>query len=178
MFNVRKAVYKDARKIADVHVSSWKSVYKDVIDEQDMSNITVENRTALWETVLKVPLNGQFVLVLENDREEIVGFISGGRERTKRYGYDGEIYTLYLLDDYQKKGLGGLLLHAFSKEMKVHGYDSLLVWVLTKNPASKFYRKYGAKRVEAEIVTIGDGTYQETAFGWQHIDALLNQFHA
>ncbi|WP_085506858.1 GNAT family N-acetyltransferase [Thalassobacillus devorans] len=176
MYKVRKAVFEDAEKIAHVHVSSWKSTYKDLIDEKDVSNITVENRIALWEAVLKVPVNGQVALVVENDQGEVVGFVSGGKERTKHYGYDGEIYAIYLLDSYQRKGLGGMLLEAFGKEMKEAGYHSLLVWVLTNNPSSEFYRKYGAKQVEAEMVTIGEGTYEETAFGWKNIDELVDCF--
>ncbi|MFG6116300.1 GNAT family N-acetyltransferase [Halobacillus sp. MO56] len=176
MFHVRKAVFEDAEQIAHVHVSSWKSTYKDLIDEKDMSNITVENRIALWEAVLKVPVNGQVALVVENDAGRVVGFVSGGKERTKHYGYDGEIYAIYLLDPYQRQGLGGLLLEAFGKEMKEAGYQSLLVWVLTHNPSSDFYRKHGAKLVEAETVTIGEGTYEETAFGWKNIDELVQRF--
>ncbi|RWZ55253.1 GNAT family N-acetyltransferase [Halobacillus fulvus] len=176
MPKVRRARFEDAETIANIHVSSWKSTYKDLIDEQDLSNITLENRIALWETVLRKPVNGQIAFVVENDEKEVVGFVSGGKERTKNYGYDGELYAIYLLDEYQRQGYGGLLLEAFSKGMKEAGYESLLVWVLTKNPSSEFYSNYGAIPVEAEQVTIGQGTYEETAFGWQPIDQLIERF--
>lgn len=113
---------------------------------------------------------------LEND--EIKGFISGGKERTKRFGFDGEIYAIYLLEAYQRKGLGTMLLEAFAKEMKDAGYSSILVWVLTQNPSSKFYMDHGAKLVDKEETTIGKGTYQETAFGWKNIDLLLENFNS
>ncbi|UOQ43541.1 GNAT family N-acetyltransferase [Halobacillus salinarum] len=173
---IREARFEDAETIANIHVASWKSTYKDLIDERDLSNITVENRIALWETVLRTPVNGQIAYVIENDNGEVVGFVSGGRERTKNYGYDGEIYSIYLLDQYQRKGYGSKLLQAVAASMAKEGYQSLLVWVLTHNPSSAFYTNLGAHPVEAERVTIGQGTYEETAFGWKDIHQLLHAF--
>ncbi|MDL4842723.1 GNAT family N-acetyltransferase [Aquibacillus rhizosphaerae] len=176
MFFIRKAILEDAEKIAEIHVKSWKSTYSELINEKDMSNITYDNRKVFWETVLSLPMVGQVALVVFDEQSNIVGFISGGKERTKRFGYDGEIYAIYLLQEYQRKGLGSMMLNAFAKEMKTFSYHSILVWVLTQNPSSKFYLDYGAKQIDKEETTIGKGTYQETAFGWESIDMLLEQF--
>lgn len=176
MFQVRKAVLGDAESVARVHVDSWKATYSELINEEDLTNITFENRKTLWETILKMPGAGQVALVIHNDDGEIVGFVSGGKERTKRFGYDGEIYAIYLLNKYQRQGLGTSLLKAFFAEMKKAGYRSLLVWVLTQNPSSQFYVRYGALPVEEEKTTIGEGTYQETAFGWKSVDEVIEKF--
>ncbi|MBN8233612.1 GNAT family N-acetyltransferase [Halobacillus kuroshimensis] len=172
MPHVREARFEDAATIADIHVKSWKSTYKDLIDERDISNTTLEHRITLWETILRKPLNGQIAFVIENDEGQVVGFVSGGKERTKNYGYDGEIYAIYLLDEYQGRGYGKILLQTFVRGMGEAGYQSLLVWVLTRNPSSQFYIKYGADPVEAEKVTIGQGTYEETAYGWKDLHTL------
>ncbi|SEH95787.1 L-amino acid N-acyltransferase YncA [Halobacillus karajensis] len=172
---VRPARFEDAETIAEIHVNSWKSTYEDLIDEQDLSNTTLEHRIALWETVLKTPLNGQIAFVIENGEGDVVGFVSGGKERTKNYGYDGEIYAIYLLDEYQGKGYGKEMLKVFSEGMVAAGYKSLLVWVLTHNPSSQFYIKYGADPIEAEKVTIGQGTYEETAYGWNDLRKLTER---
>lgn len=175
MYHIRKARLEDAEAIASVHISSWKSTYSELINEQDVSNITFENRKTLWETILSMPDQGQVALVLEEENGDIIGFISGGKERTKRFGYEGEIYSVYLLDEYQRQGLGTRLLKAFCEEMHQAGYRSMLVWVLTQNPSSAFYKNLGAKQVEKEETTIGSGTYQESAFGWQDIEELNQQ---
>ncbi|ENH95709.1 GNAT family acetyltransferase [Gracilibacillus halophilus YIM-C55.5] len=138
MYQIRKARLEDVEAIAEVHVNSWKATYKDLINEQDMSNITIEHRIVLWETILKLPNHKQPVIVVEEDNE-IVGFASGGKERTERFGFDGEIFAIYLLPTHQGKGLGKLLLKAFAEEMKQLDYQSLLVWVLTNNPTNQFY---------------------------------------
>lgn len=172
MYTIRRAASADAEAIANIHVKSWKNTYTDLVDEEDLSNMTYENRRTLWEAVLQMQRKEQCTFVIMNEKD-IVGFVSGGPERTKRFDYDSEIYTIYLLPEYQRKGLGAMLLKAFVEEMKVHGYESLLVWVLTQNPSSRFYERYDAKPVGEEETTIGEGTYQETAYGWESINELL-----
>src|SRR5690625_614087 len=132
MFSIRKAVYADAERISDIHVQTWKNTYTDLLEEQDLTNMTFENRKTLWETVLSMKESQQNTFVIENEHN-IVGFISGGPERTDRFDYDSEIYTIYIIDEYQKKGLGAQLLKVFSEEMQAIGYRSILVWVLTQN---------------------------------------------
>ncbi|MFD1037635.1 GNAT family N-acetyltransferase [Virgibacillus byunsanensis] len=174
MFSIRKAVYEDAEDIAEIHVSSWKSTYTELLDEKDISNITYENRKTLWETILRMQKKEQCTFVIyKNDNHKIVGFVSGGPERTKRFEYDTEIYTIYLLDEFQKMGLGARLLKVFAEEMMELGYKSILVWVLKQNPSSRFYERYHASPVGEEEITLGEGTYKETAYGWENINGLL-----
>lgn len=174
MFLIRKATLEDAEDIANIHVQTWKNTYNDLLHEKDLSNMTYENRKTLWETVLRMQKKEQCTFVIHND-EKIVGFVSGGPERTKRFHYEAEIYTIYLLADYQKMGLGSRLLHVFAQKMKALDYNSLLVWILKKNPSSRFYERYEAMPVGEVETSIGEGTYQETAYGWESIDALLKQ---
>lgn len=170
---IRKATYDDAEVIADIHLKTWKSTYTELIDEKDITNMTYENRKVLWETVLKIPRKEQCILVIEVD-QIVVGFISGGPERTEKFDYDCSIYDIYILPDFQKQGLGAMLLKAFAIEMKEFGYHSILVWVLTQNPSSRFYEKYNAKPVGEVATTIGEGSYEETAYGLDNIDKLIN----
>ncbi|GAA0490542.1 GNAT family N-acetyltransferase [Salinibacillus aidingensis] len=171
MYTVRKASFHDAAGIAHVHVDSWRSTYKDLVRKQDLDQETsYENRKAFWETILKKHYKNQILYVGVNEQNQVIGFISGGAERSKKFDYDGEIYAVYILEQYQGFGLGKALLNAFMKEALQLGYQSVLVWVLTANPSGKFYEYFGAKPIEAEEITIGEGTYEETAFGWPQIN--------
>lgn len=173
MYLIRKASYEDAETIANIHFKTWKSTYTELIDEQDITNMTYDNRKILWETILRMPRKEQCVFVIEVD-DIVVGFISGGPERTEKFNYDCAIYDIYILNGYQKQGLGAKLLKAFAKEMQKNGYKSILVWVLTQNPSSRFYERYQAKPVGEVATTIGEGSYQETAYGWKDLDKLLS----
>ncbi|MBO8156144.1 MAG: GNAT family N-acetyltransferase [Bacillaceae bacterium] len=178
MFQVRKARPEDAGAIANVHVKSWITTYSNLIDDEDLRQvISYEKRKAQWEAILKSSNISQFLYVAENDKQEVVGFINGGNERSKKFAYDGEIYAIYILKEYQGKGIGRQLLKTLTRAMKKEGYQSILVWVLTSNPSSKFYEYHGAKPVDEEEITIGTGTYQETAYGWEDIGILAEKLN-
>ncbi|SES97849.1 L-amino acid N-acyltransferase YncA [Salinibacillus kushneri] len=171
MFSVRKAVLSDASFIAKVHVDSWRSTYRNLVREEDLAQeASYEHRKVFWETILKKHFHNQILYVAENDDNQVVGFVSGGEERSKKFDYDGEIYAIYLLEEYQGLGIGKTLLNAFMEEAQRLGYQSILVWVLTLNPSSHFYQYLGAQPIEAEEITIGEGTYEETAYGWPNIN--------
>lgn len=173
MYQTRKANFEDAETIANIHFKTWKNTYTELIDEQDITNMTYENRKTLWQTILRMPRKEQSIYVVKVENQ-VAGFISGGPERTDKFNYDCAIYDIYVLDEFQKQGLGAKLLKAFAQEIKELGYRSILVWVLTQNPSSRFYERYNAQPIGEIATTIGEGSYQETAYGWNDVDKLLN----
>lgn len=48
--------------------------------------------------------------VAEADGRGVVGFISGGPERTGDPAYAGEVYAVYILGQYQRQGIGRQLV--------------------------------------------------------------------
>ncbi|WP_277673770.1 GNAT family N-acetyltransferase [Piscibacillus halophilus] len=100
---------------------------------------------------------------------------SGGKQRAEHFSFDAEIYDIYVLKDAQGQRVGYELLKRFVEQCVDHGYQSLLVWILTVNPYGRFYVRYGATKVEAENTTIGSGTYEETAYGWKDLNDLNGQ---
>ncbi len=48
-------------------------------------------------------------------------------------------------------------------------YDSMLVWVLEKNPAKYFYESLGARPVGRKTIVIGDASLDELSYGWPDI---------
>lgn len=65
--------------------------------------MTYENREKKWKDII----SKQAVFVARNNKDEIVGFSNAGEERTSKYpDYKGELYAIYILKEYQGKGLG------------------------------------------------------------------------
>lgn len=56
--------------------------------------------------------NNNIVYVAEVAPGEIIGFAFGGANRAKRISFAGEIYALYVLKEYENKGVGHLLVNA------------------------------------------------------------------
>jgi len=168
---VRKAVPADASGIARVHVDSWRTTYRGIIPDSFLYGLSVKEREDDWNQALQ---QGQSeIYVAETVEGRIVAFACSGPERTQQYGYDGELYAIYILREYQRKGIGRRLFQAAVQELAAKGVRSLLVWVLTENPSRRFYEALGGEEVATKSVTIGEVTLQEVAYGWKDLGALI-----
>ena len=137
--NVRLARLDDAPAIAEVHVASWRTTYKGIFSDTLLDSLSVDKREQSWRETLALPEPNSVTLVACNVDGGIVGFISGGAERTGRLGYEGELYAIYLLQLAQRQGLGTLLVQHFVCELRARGFGSMAVWVLAANPFREFY---------------------------------------
>ena len=86
---------------------------------------------------------------------------------------DGEIETLYVLDDWREQGLGRRLMRAAARDLASRGCRSVFVWVLRDNPSRFFYRHLGGQAVAHGTTSVAGVSLAQTAFGWDPIDRLL-----
>lgn len=164
--NIRQAVSSDAKGIAKVHVDSWKTTYKNIVSDQYLNNLTYETRERLW--VNNIPNGG--VYVAENKEGEIVGFSSGGLERSGNYhGFEGELYAIYILKEYQGNGIGKALFIPIIEEIKELGLNSMLVLVLKDNISRLFYESLGGKNIDSVEVEISEKKLTELVYVWEDI---------
>ncbi|KAB7664690.1 GNAT family N-acetyltransferase [Bacillus sp. B1-b2] len=161
--NIRKATLSDVKGVAKVQVDSWRSTYKGIVPDDYLTSLSYEKREELWQKVIP---NGS-VFVAENERGEIVGFANGGVERSGKYrGYEGELYAIYLLEDYQGQGIGKLLVNKVVEYLKEIGYNTMIIAALEENPACQFYEKIGGEIIGKEEVDIGGKRLIEVIYGW------------
>src|SRR5699024_6256566 len=114
VMKIRKAYSNDALGVAKVQVDSWKTTYKNIVPDGYLEQMTYENREKKWKDIIF----NQAVFVAENNGE-IIGFSNGGNERTGKYpDYKGELYAIYILEEYQRKGVGKLLLEPVVENLK------------------------------------------------------------
>ncbi|MBT5861005.1 MAG: GNAT family N-acetyltransferase, partial [Alphaproteobacteria bacterium] len=140
---VRKANAADASGIAHVYVKSWQSTYPDILPEQTLSDLSETNETlAWWRSLCRIePHDSTFVA--QGPDGKVVGFASAGPQRRGAHRRRAELYTLYLLDTHHRQGLGSGLISACAQALMDRGAESMVVWVLAKNPARKFYESLG-----------------------------------
>ncbi|MBI3742262.1 MAG: GNAT family N-acetyltransferase, partial [Chloroflexi bacterium] len=103
---IREASCDDAAAIARVHVESWRTSYRDFLPEDFLAHLSVERREQQWREQLCAENSTAFCFVAEADSKQIVGFASGGAARSDREKCDGELYAIYLLEAYQRRGIG------------------------------------------------------------------------
>ena len=104
----------------------------------------------------------------------IVGFVMGGRERSGNLHYSGELYAIYVLDQYHRQGIGAALVRQWAGSLRQAAMNSALVWVLAENkPAIAFYERLGGRRLAEQMIDIGGTSLKELAFGWKDLSALV-----
>ncbi|WP_249730409.1 GNAT family N-acetyltransferase [Paenibacillus sp. J2TS4] len=169
MIIIREANYNDLEGIARVHVESWRSTYTGIVSEVYLSKLTLETRKKNWEWTFNHLDQDDKIFVAE-DEGKIVGFSTGGRNRVDTTEYEGELYAIYILQEYQGKGIGKKLVQEVMNALKEMNYLSMLVWVLELNPAMAFYRKLGGEVLTRKEIKIGENLLFEVALGWRNLD--------
>ena len=171
--NIREATIADAAAIARVSVDTWRSAYRGIVPQRILDGLSYELRASNWKETLRGFGHQEFVYVAENEARQIVAFASGGPALIKQPAlYRGELFTLYILDAYQRQGLGQRLFFQVVERLLALQLTSMLIWVLAENPARRFYEKLGGELVRTGIYTIRDVALEQVAYGWLDITQL------
>ncbi|WP_339063452.1 GNAT family N-acetyltransferase [Tepidibacillus marianensis] len=170
--NIRQATIEDATGIAKVNVDTWRTTYKGIVSDPFLAELTYEKAELRFREHLTIAKNRYF-FVAENEKKEIIGFISGGFNRSSQSEYIGEIYAIYILKDAQRRRVGRKLVKKLAEQLQQVGINSVEVWVLADNPSRKFYERLGGQYVGSKLVEIGIQVLKEVSYGWKDIEVLL-----
>ena len=113
---IREAVLDDIPGIARVHVDTWRTTYPGIIPAAYLAQLSYERSEARWHDHLAAMDSRRFVYVAE-EAGRIIGQTSGGPEQDGLSGYDGELYGLYVLAEYQRHGVGRALLQTVAQRL-------------------------------------------------------------
>ncbi|MBD1826674.1 GNAT family N-acetyltransferase [Microcoleus vaginatus GB1-A2] len=172
---VREAKIADAPAIARVNLDTWRTAYRKIVPAEYLAQLSYEKGETRWQEILaNVKNTGVFVCVAENDSGQIVGFAAGGCERTGKYVYQGELFAIYILEEYQRQGIGRQLVRAVATKLAELTLNSMLVWVLGDNSACKFYEVLGGEKVEELHTSRAGVALKEIAYGWKDIAVLID----
>jgi ribosomal protein S18 acetylase RimI-like enzyme len=157
---IRTATRDDIPGLALVHVQSWLETYTGLVPQEILDAITLESRVAQWERTFDQP-HGIFV-ALEDD--QVVGFASCGAAQDFLQA-DGELYTLYLLNSHQHRGLERALWNVVLEFGQARKWESMVVWVLESNIlAQGFYKHFGCKLVDRRMEIVRGVKLPEVAY--------------
>ena len=169
---MRAATIDDVRQIAEVHDAGWKTTYQSIFPSSVLEALTVEKRETFWTENLSSARPDFITLVGCNSVGQVMGFASGGAERTGRLACDGELQAIYLLQAIRGRGLGSLLVRRFAHELQSKGFSSMAAWVLALNPYRKFYEAMGGDMIAEQEIERGGQSFVEIAYGWQDLSSL------
>ena len=179
MIRIRRAAKADASAIGRVHVETWQSTYAGLLPDEMLARMSDVRQSAWWARALADPREARGVFVADDEDMGVVGFGSCGPVRDPPEGLNGteqrvgEVYTLYVESDFQNQGLGRRLLDAMFRQLKEDGFDTVVLWMLAKNPTRFFYEGLGGERVGERVDTMAGVDVEEVAFGWHDLTVPL-----
>ena len=179
MIEIRKAVPTDAVAIAAVHVAVWRTAYAGILPDTYLSRMSVTRHASHYGAGIRSGA-GVFVALASGDdlspdsNTRIVGFTTAGPSRgTGRALAEGEVETLYVLDDWRDRGIGRSLIRASGEHLRAIGCRSAFLWVLRDNPSRWFYQRMGGRTAMDMEIEVAHEPVVQTAFVWDPIDRLL-----
>lgn len=157
---IHEASHLDARRIAEIHVASFRATYRELFAEQDLDTLNVEARAAVWEHRLA---DDGLVLLATCDGEvrafAWIGPSVDGDDPTRV----GELRSIHVAPSVQGTGIGRALLSAVRQRMRDAGADEATLWVVEDNEhARRVYvrdgwKPDGARRCERLALQGEDG---------------------
>lgn len=169
---IRKSTYEDIESIADLHVKTWQSTYKKILSEEFLRGLEVKKDETIklhQERFYDKKLSTTLVACVEN---EIVGLCIFGPNRNPqdKEVLTAEIYAIYILESFQKMGIGKALVYEALCRLK--NYDRLLIWALEANPWRKFYEKIGGVLSLEKIIEIDHKPLKEVGYYFEDLSQL------
>lgn len=163
----REAAAADALAVAEVHVQSWQASFTGIVPQTFLDKMSVENRAQAFEKGFAADCYKMFVA--ETQENGIVGFADFGKARDNNSKYEAELYALYLLSDYQRKGIGGKLFDLGVQYLRSNQMNSLNVITLEVSPFKSFYKKMGGRIVKRGTTEIEGVSYSTVIYGWENL---------
>ena len=178
MIAVRQARQEDAAAIGAVHVAAWRSTYAGLLPEAYLARLSAPRHGARYLSAIQSGIGVHVVVASGHDlpppggRARVVGFATARRLEAPGPYADGEIETLYLLDDWRERGFGRRLMRSSAVWLQAAGCSAAFLWVLRDNPNRWFYERLGGKPVAQQAITVAGQPTVQTAYVWSPIDKL------
>jgi GNAT superfamily N-acetyltransferase len=171
-FMIRPATPEDATEIARVNHETWIATYKGILSDEAIKAHSLEEQVALWQHQLGVfsPSERRFVAEIDG---MIVGYSGGGRNPETGSPFECELFGIYVLGDYQGRGIGHSLIRELAAWLIIKGHTSMLVWILSENPYRRFYEKLGGLLLDqSREIDYSGKKVSVVCYGWSDLSRL------
>ena len=163
--NFREASVADCEAVAKVHVRSWRESFAGLVPQSFLDKMSIEKRAKAFEKGFSAESYKMFVAETPHG---IVGFADFGEPR-ENIGYEAELYAIYLLPEFQRKGIGERLFYLGVENFIRSGKNSMYLFALEVSPYKSFYEKMGGRIVGRKRIEIEGAPYDEVIYGWDRL---------
>lgn len=172
---IRKAEIADLPDVARVQVETWRQAYRGIIDAAYLANLDDRRCAEKWHTFYDKRDGRHFLYVAVDPKEGVIGFASGGPNRSEELEPAGEVYAIYVRPDWQHVGIGTRLLIEVATALRQAEMSGIIVWALRDNPARRFYESLGGMMVRQQPLLLGQQMLAEVAYSWPDTSVLTTR---
>jgi len=138
---IRLAKKTDCLELAKLKKKVWETTYRGIYPDEKIDNFDLTENSEKFKAIIKNPNIKLFVV---EDGGSVVGYMDCGNLFKPYKNYKQEIGLLYILEEYQGKGLGRKLFEKGFNEIKNNGYNEFIVSCNKYNiQAQEFYKRMG-----------------------------------
>lgn len=168
---IEQARPEDAGQLAKVYVETWRAAYAGLLPDRVLVAMRESAHEARFAGWIGRQTDRQFILAARAPGPGVIGLCSAGRARGGPKT-DGEIYLLYVDQDWQNRGVGRSLLRAALRGLRAGGYGRAMLWVLAGNPSRFFYEAAGGVRTAERTERLWGTELPEIGYAWPDLDAV------
>ena len=145
---IRIASYEDCRSLALLKRIVWETTYRGIYPNEKIDKYDVDLNENKFKNMIKEQSQRLFVILSDS---KIIGYISCGKIMRAFDKHTHDIGLLYLLKEYQGKGIGRQMFEFAKKELKNQGITEFIVSCNKYNiPAQQFYKKMGGQIIKID----------------------------
>ena len=142
---IRKAYPTDAYTLIDIRDKAWKNNYYDILPNDIIYGMHKYREDDIRHLQDQINENNRILVAIDNDK--IIGFVFYGKSMKNIYDC-GEIREIYVLSDYQGKGIGKKLFDEAVNCLKQLKFSSFIVSCPVKNKCIDFFIHMGGIKKE------------------------------
>jgi GNAT superfamily N-acetyltransferase len=140
---IRIAKVEDCSRIAEIHVFSWRSTYREFIDDIFLfHDFRVEERTRAFKNAIEIKSEETYVY---EENTIIKGILTIGNARDKdKDNKCFELWGIYVDPFFVRQKIGTYLVKYCIGEARKRNRNEIVLWVFEKNLGARvFYEKMG-----------------------------------
>jgi GNAT superfamily N-acetyltransferase len=174
MVETRLALPADQDAIVAIWLDAWRVGYRGIVPNVAIRQRTDADGHRYWTAVFANPSKAARTLVAVGDDRGVVGFAQAGTpdDGMEQFGYDAELWKLYIPPIHQGQGIGRQLMIAMACQLLSLGDRSMVLRAFAGNNAARFYARMGGTHLGDLPYFILGVTVPTAVFAWPDLTLL------